>query len=186
MNQTMRPLACLILAGSIVLHTSSLLWADGGAVRLSQRHGAYQITVLTTPTPLRTGRVDISVLVQKAGTGELVLDEQVTIKATQRDHPSGAISQVATAEAATNKLFRATDFELREAGWWEVEVSIDGPLGNEHARVEMEVAEPLPKWLAMWPWFSWPALAISLFGVHQLLVKSSRHPRHFGPISFQD
>jgi YtkA-like len=168
----MRNLACLILGTSVALCSSSALWADGGAIRLSQRQGNYQITVLTTPTPLRTGRVDISVLVQKAGTGELVSDEQVAIKATQRGHAGGAISHMATAEAATNKLFRAADFELREAGWWDVEVAIDGPLGNEHARVAMEVAPPLPKWLALWPWFSWPVLVVVLFGVHRWAVRA--------------
>ena len=168
----MRNLICLMLTASMVLHSSSLLWADGGAVRLSQQQGNYQITVLTTPTPLRTGRVDISVLVQNADTGELVLDEQVTIKATRRGHPGSAISQVATAEAATNRLFRGADFEVREAGWWDVEVSINGPLGKEHAQFEMEVAPPLPKWLALWPWFSWPLLVVVLFGVHQWAVRA--------------
>ena len=173
----MRSTVFSLLLSSFILQPSSLLLADGGTVRLSERQGNYQITVLTSPTPLRAGPIDISVLVQNADTHELVLDGQVTIKAIPRGHPAGAMSQVATTEAATNKLFRAAEFELREPGWWDVEVSIDGPLGNEHAQFEMEAAPPLPKWLALWPWFSWPALAIALFGVHQLLVHSKCRPR---------
>jgi hypothetical protein len=173
----MRKLACLILAESIVLCSSPVLWADGGAIRLCERRGNYQITVLTAPTPPRAGPIDISVLVQNAANNRLLLEGRVAVTATPRDHPARAVRRLATAETATNKLFRAAEFELREPGWWDVEVSIDGPLGTEHARLEMEAAPPLPKWLALWPWFSWPALAILLFGVHQLLVHSRRRPR---------
>jgi hypothetical protein len=173
----MRLAMFLLLLSSFIIPHSAFVFADGGTVRLSERQGNYQITVLTSPTPLRAGPADVSVLVQRVDTLELVLDGQVAIKATQRGHPSGTISQMATAEAATNKLFRAAELELRVPGWWDVEVSIDGPLGNEHAQFEMEAAPPLPKWRAMWPWFSWPALAIALFGVHQLLVHSSHRPR---------
>src|SRR5207237_7492588 len=109
-----------------------------------------------------------------AADNHLVLDGSVAVTATPRDHPAWAVRRLATAEAATNKLFRAAEFELREPGWWDVEVSIEGPLGNEHGQFEMEAAPPLPKWLALWPWFSWPVLIIVLFGVHQLAVKSQR------------
>jgi len=72
MERIMRKTICLLLLSSLILHPSSLLLADGGTVRLSQQQGNYQIAVLTTPTPLRAGPIDISVLVQKAGTHELV------------------------------------------------------------------------------------------------------------------
>jgi hypothetical protein len=170
----MRPIVFSLLLSSLILQPSSFLLADGGTVRLSEQQGNYQITMLTAPTPLRAGPIDISVLTQKADTHELVLDGQVSIKATRRGHPGSSISQFATAEAATNKLFRAANFELREPGWWDVEVSIDGPLGNVGARVELQVAQPLPTWLSLWPWFGWPTLVIALFGAHEILVESRR------------
>src|SRR5262245_36391392 len=110
-----------LLLSSLVLQPSSFLLADGGTVRLSQQEGEYQITVLTSPTPLRAGPIDVSVLIQKAGSNELALDGQVAIQATPRNHAGRTISQVATAEAATNKLFRTANFELPEAGTWDVE-----------------------------------------------------------------
>jgi hypothetical protein len=167
----------LPLIVSLVFYVPQLLWADGGAVRLSEQRGDYQITVLTAPTPLRAGPIDVSVLVQKAGNNELLMDGQVTIKTVLRDYPSQVISHVATTDSATNKLFRAAEFELPKPGSWDVEVSIDGPLGDAKVGFEMEAAEPLPKWLAMWPWFSWPALVIILFGANQLVIKSTRDPR---------
>jgi hypothetical protein len=32
---------------------------------------------------------------------------------------------------------------------------------------ELDAAEPLPRRRELWPWISWPALAIALFGIHQ-------------------
>jgi len=172
-TRTMRSTTCWLLAASFLLYAPGLLWADGGTVRLSEQQGNYQITVMTTPTPLRAGPIDISVLVQKGGTHELVADGQVALKVTRRGHP-GSVSHLATAEAATNKLFRAAHFELREPGWWDVEVTIDGPLGNADARFELQVGEPLPAWQAMWPWFGWPAVVISLFGAGEILIMTRR------------
>jgi hypothetical protein len=171
MQRIMRKTIYSLLLSAPILHPSSLLLADGGTVRSSQQQGNYQIAVLTMPTPLRAGPIDISVLVQNAGTHELVLDGQVGLKLTPRGHAGGSISQLATAEAATNKLFRAAHFKLPESGWWDVDVSIDGPLGEAGTRFEMQVAEPLPAWQAIWPWFAWPALVISLFVVHEIFHK---------------
>src|SRR5262245_6074967 len=125
----MRPMS-LPLITLFVLNTRASLWADGGAVRLSQREGNYQITVLTAPTPLRAGPIDVSVLVQTADTNALVSDAKVTVNATRRGHPGQAVSHLATTEEATNKLFRAANFELHHPGSWEFEVTIDGPLGD--------------------------------------------------------
>src|SRR5437016_2241901 len=76
--------------------------ADGGTVRLSERQGNYRLTVLTAPTPLRAGPVDVSVLIQDIATGEPASNVQVMIKATWRDSPDLVLQHAATTEAATN------------------------------------------------------------------------------------
>jgi hypothetical protein len=164
MKRLLASLICFLLF-------SSLAGADGGTVRLSEQQGNYRITVFTTPTPVRAGPVDVSVLVQDAATGEVVPDVQVTIKAVPRDSPGVALSYPATAEAATNKLYRAAMLDLPEPGWYTLEVSFDGPLGGVQAQFELEAAEALPPWLALWPWVGWPFLAILLFSLHQFLVR---------------
>jgi hypothetical protein len=144
--------------------------ADGGAVRLSERAGAYQVTVFTSPTPLRAGPVDVSVLVVDAATGEHVPQARVTVRlraratGTVREHP-------ATAAAATNKLFHAAVFELPEPGWWDVEVAVEGPHGPALLCSSLQADERTPRWLELWPWFAWPALAVALFGLHRALVR---------------
>jgi hypothetical protein len=171
MNQIMRSMICLFLVSSFILHPSSFLRADGGTVRLAEQKGNYRITVFTAPTPLRAGPVDISVLVQDASTGEPASDVHVTIKAAWSGSPAVAIQHPATTEAAINKLYYAATFDLPESGWYSLEVSIDGAPGEVQVYFDLEAAEPLPPWLAMWPWIGWPALAILLFSIHQILVR---------------
>jgi hypothetical protein len=95
----------------------------------------------------------------------------VTVRAVPRGRPDTAVSQPATAEAATNKLYRAAEFELPEPGWWDVDVTVEGGRGPARARFAVEAADPPPRWWAMAPWDGWPALAVALFSVHQVLVR---------------
>jgi hypothetical protein len=171
MKQTMRSIICLILVSSLILHPSSLLLADGGTIRLSEQKGNYRITVFTAPTPLQAGQVDVSVLVQDAATELPVSGAQVSIKAQPLGSAGAALDHPATTEAATNKLFYAASFDLPDPGWYALEVSINGALGEAQVRLELKAADPLPPWLAISPWIGWPVLAILLFGVHQFLVR---------------
>ncbi len=160
-----------LLPVSAIFLFPSMAEADGGALRLSEQIDGYRIAAFTTPTPLRAGQVDISVLVQDAATGEPESGVQISIKVRRHDNPGAALIQRATTQTATNKLYYAATFNLPEAGWYSVEVSIVGALGETQARFDVEAAEPLPQGLAMLPWVGWPLLPIALFFVHQFLVR---------------
>jgi hypothetical protein len=170
MNQIARAIIGLLMVSTAIFGPSSYARADGGAVRLSEMAGNYRITVFTSPTPLRAGPVDISVLVHDAATGEWAPQAQVTVRLAAR----GA-EQVrefpATAEAVTNKLLKAAVFRLPDPGRRDVEIVVDGPRGPASVRFDVDVAEPIPRWLELWPWFTWPAVAVALFGIHQVLVR---------------
>lgn len=151
--------------------------ADGGTVRFSERQGGYQITVFTAPTPLRAGLVDFSVLLQDAATGAPLLDACIEIAVAPSGRPQEIVRSRASAEAATNKLFQAATFELPTAGRWQVEVQIDGPRGPARVKLEVEAAEPQPRWEEMAFWIALPVVPILLFGIHQVLVRPGRpHP----------
>jgi hypothetical protein len=181
-----------VVGGVILGWLFLLIWcapalADGGSMRLSGTKGGYRITVFTAPTPFRAGAVDISALVQDVSTGEPMTQVQVTVRMTKSGRP--ALEYPATAEAATNKLFHAAQFELPEPGRWELQLRVDGLHGPAVIGGEVEAAEPLPRWQEIWPWIGWPALAIVLFG---LARSSSRgtcsmppasSPRRKGPIA---
>lgn len=174
MNFTLKTI-CITLA-AIGLNCAPV-WADGGVVRWSGKRDGVELTMFTSPNPLRAGPVDVSVLVQNAETGETIADTDVQVRLTPRDRAAPPIHTVATHADATNKLLQAALVELPAAGRWDVEVECTtataaGTRSNV-ARFSMEAGPPLPRWLSVWPWFTWPLAAILLFGLHRGL--GARH-----------
>jgi hypothetical protein len=166
----MRPMVGGVILGWLFLGPwCARASADGGSLRLSGKKGDYQISVFTAPTPFRAGAVDISALVQDASTGDPMTEVQVTVRMSKSGRL--ALEYPATTEAATNKLFRAAQFELPEPGRWELQVQVEGLHGLAVIGGLVEAAEPEPRWQEMWPWIGWPMLAIALFGIHQVSVK---------------
>ena len=169
----MRPVAAGLAITWLMLSTwCSTAGADGGTMRLSATKGGYQITVFTAQPPSRAGPVDISVVVQDRLTGMPLTQTRVTVRMSRPGQPS--LEYPATAEAATNKLFQAALFELPEAGRWRMEVEIESAHGSAMIAGDVEAAAPVPRWQELWPWFGWPVLAVTLFGLHQFLSRPKR------------
>ena len=72
--------------------------------------------------------------------------------------------------AATNKLMQAALVELPAPGWWDVELECTTNDDTTQTHFAMEALPPLPRWLTVWPWFTWPLAAVMLFAVHRGLV----------------
>jgi hypothetical protein len=141
---------------------------DGGTVRLSSVAGPYRVSAFTSPTPLRAGLVDVSVMVQDTVSGETMHDAVVSLTVTSSEEPPCEIRAAATREAATNKLLRSTVFELPRAGPWRVEIAIDGPLGAARSSFDFVADEPLPPWNDLWPWIAFPAVPIALYTLAEI------------------
>jgi hypothetical protein len=125
----------------------ALLWArpataNGGTIQVSmERAGPYEVTVLTDPTPIRVGTIDVSVMVERAD-GDLVQDAQVLVRATPAVGPNGGGSYEATHDRATNKLFYAADVKIPQAGPWQIDVTINSALGAGSVSFDIQVSEP--------------------------------------------
>ena len=145
---------------------------DGGTIRLRESHGSYQVTVFTSPVPLRAGTIDVSVLVQdKTGS---VVDEGINLEVVAQRCDSRGVTyrRRATKEAATNKLLKAAQFQLPQPGCWRIDVLLHAPEEPEIRPTFMaEVSPAIPRWVTFWPWFSWPIIVIALFGTHQWLTR---------------
>lgn len=180
-----RAVATTAMAFIAITLTCSRVLADGGTLRLNETAGPYRLSVFTSPSPPRAGRVDVSVLVQDASTGAIVPDAKLSVRIAPIERPEVVRSYVATHEAATNKLLLAAECELPMAGIWRFEVSLEGlaieehtatrhvaspRVANDSATFTLEVGEPLSDWWDMAPWIGWPALAIGLFGIHNHLA----------------
>jgi hypothetical protein len=170
----------LILLWLLAGPCAAVALADGGTVRAVEEQDGYRLAVFTSPNPLRAGPVDLSVLVQNIETGQTIGDAHVAFQLTPRDRPGVSVYAVATSAAATNKLMQAALVELSTAGWWDVEVECTTDDGTTQTRFAMEAQPPLPRWLTIWPWFTWPLAAILLFVIHRVLV--SRKPTPPAPI----
>jgi len=170
MNQRIQRINILLILSSALLYPACLARADGGLLRLRQKAGGYEIAVFTSPTPIRAGTVDVSVLVQEAATGEFVPDAEVTV-CIEMSAIKAMLSYAATNDAATNRLFKAAVFKLPRAGSWDVEVAVKGPHGPARVAFAVSVDEQLPYWREVWPWFAWPAIVIAIFGAHQALAR---------------
>jgi hypothetical protein len=160
----------MVFAWAFVAQTS-FVRADGGAIRLSEQKEGYRITVFTSPTPVRAGAVDISVLVQDAESHDVASDVEVTIRVEGPASARPSVERRATTEVATNKLYRAATVELSESGWYTVSIAVKGSRANAQFHFELEAARPLPSWMTLSPWVGWPVLAIALFAGHQILVR---------------
>ncbi len=158
----------VILASVIGLQPVPLL-ADGGTLRLSQRLGERQVSVFTSPSVLRVGLIDISVLVQDAASGNVQENLQVKVQLECLDQSAIPLVQEATSAAATNKLFQAAAFDVPHAGLWRATVSVvDGPPAV--VRFDLKIGPPLPPWIDLAPWVAWPLAVVALFLIHQRLV----------------
>jgi hypothetical protein len=143
--------------------------ADGGTVHLSAVRDGKTVTVFTAPSLPRAGMVDVSIFVQDADSGQPISDMPIMVRARSIRSGEG-ISSPATTEAATNKLMRSALLELPEPGTWHVVVEgFASPI-----EFDLEIAEPLPPWLDLWPWICWPVVPIALFGILQVVMKKHK------------
>ncbi len=115
----------VLLACVLVPALSAPVLANGGTVRISEAPvGPWRVTVYSSPTPLRTGEVDVSVLIQDSA--DRVLDVPVAVAARPIGFEAPTIRRRATRRQATNKLFKAAKFDVETPGEWEFVVRV-GP-----------------------------------------------------------
>lgn len=129
------------IAGMALLVPPRLM-GNGGTVQLSnERAGPFLVSVFSEPAPLRTGEIDISVLVQDADTRSSIDDAEVTVLVEPQDHAGRPGRYPATRAQATNKLFRAAKFPIQTAGRWRFTVHVGSALGTGTVTFDAEVRQ---------------------------------------------
>lgn len=119
--------AVVLLAGLMLLAAMATLTApalaNGGIVRISRAPvGPWLVTVYSSPTPLRTGEVDISTLVQDSA--DEIVDVPITVDATPVGVVAEPVRRAATRRQATNKLFKAAKFDIDVPGRWQFRMRV--------------------------------------------------------------
>lgn len=143
--------------------------ADGGVLQFTRSAGPFIITVFTTPSPLRAGPVDVSLMIQSSENQQPVLDCVANVQL--RKEGSRSIGSEATHQVSQNKLFYAAPLNVTESGVWELEVAI------WHGDVSASVSGPItvassnPVLLGYWRSLAVPPVFISLFALNQWLKR---------------
>lgn len=161
----------------IMIACAGMVRADVGSPCWSGRAGGYQVAVFQSPSPLRVGTSEISLLVQDAATREFLPNAHARVRFTPRDQPDEKSLSEFEPATSGNRLLQSAPLHLPQTGWWDFELTIDAPLEPTALRFSAEVADTPPRWLTFWPWFSWPAVAVVLFGIHQWLVAQAASKR---------
>ena len=160
-------IALLSLAIGYVLGTTGA-HADGGTVQFKKSAGPFSITVFTTPSPLRSGPVDISLMIQSSDNQPLL---DCVTEVQLRKEGEVSIRSEATHGAAQNKLFYAAQVRIPKSGVWDLDVTIRR--GDDSARVSgaITVAASNPVLLVYWRSLAIPPILISLFALNQWLTR---------------
>jgi hypothetical protein len=167
--------------------------ADGLVVRTKQTQGPFIVTIFTPPEASRDLPTEVTVMIQRRDSGEVVMDAAVDLsfvppagaKLSPNDvlcspthNPSsleaaGAPGQPASIRAtraqAANKLFYGTPVVLRAAGDWQLRAAIRQ--GGEEASITCTLPVGIPlHWLrGLWPYLALPPVVIALFAINQWL-----------------
>lgn len=162
----------MLVAAALTL-TAPKARGDGGAVQASSVAGPYRVTVLTEPTPVRVGPIDVSVLVQDNRTRKLAGAARVSVRGapvgTRRWRP-------ATPHAGQSRLYHGAVLDLDRPGQWTLVIRIAGRQGPARLSFDMNVAPAPPPWIDLWAWLAWPLVPIFGMGV-RLLRRIREEPR---------
>jgi hypothetical protein len=148
----------------VIAFSAAALWADGGKVEFQKRAGNLNITLFSTPSPVRVGAADLSVMVQKVGDQTPVLDAAVMIHLAKQDKQN--ITEVvapASHAKATNKMLYAASMNVPSAGVWRAEVDVRQASEDAMVTGDINVLPPEPPLLTYWPYFALVPLVLLLF-----------------------
>ena len=152
----------LITVISLITIAPSAL-ADGGTIIARDRAGGLVIT--TFASALRTGVVDLSVMVQNREGLDPVLDATVELTLTAPD--GREITAIATQAKAQNKILYAVPVTLDQPGRWilTMVVSRTGISVSTGARFDVAASGAVK----YWKYLAIPPAFLVLFTLHQWL-----------------
>jgi hypothetical protein len=147
-------------AAALLALAAASVQGDGGRMRLRQTSGPFALTVFTAPEPLAVGPADVSVLVQDAATGEVVLGADVEVRVRA---PRGEAFVERRASRGRNRLLRAASVDFDAPGRWDYRVVVRTATANAEVGGTLDVAPAVARWRTAWPFLAAPPIAVALF-----------------------
>ena len=193
--QPMKHTQCLSALSIALLLELSLndAHADGGIVRLREARGPFLVTIFTASEPLQRQTTDVSVMVQRRDSSELVLDATVDLTFTPpRDAVVGPEEQmlcrscqtpldrtaaahttsftvVATRNQASNKLLFAVPVRFGASGDWRLQTAVVSAGDTVKLACNIPVGSPPGRLSTLVPYLLLSPVLIGVFAVNQYL-----------------
>jgi hypothetical protein len=172
----------------------SLATADSGIIRAQESQGPFAITIFTPAEVSRGLPTDITVMVQRHDSGEVVMDAGVELglvppagaSFNPNEHICGpgngvpvglrgdSTAFVATHAQAANKLLYGASVVFPGAGNWQLCATVRRGSEAASARCVLPVSAPPSRLAAVWPCLALPPVAIALFACNQWLRNRQR------------
>ena len=154
----------------LLMLARAIAFADGGAAELRKEAGTFVITVFTSPAPLSSGPVDVSLLLQNRNGLEPVLDADVSLLLRAPGSNQGFRVRP-TRGQAQNKLLYAAPVTFAEAGKWQLAIAISRNGERTDTTGILDVA-PAPKMASSyWGFIAFPPLMIAAYAVRERLIR---------------
>jgi hypothetical protein len=168
--------------------------ADSAMVRVQASQGPFTITLFTPAEVSRGARTDVTVMVQRRDSGEVVMDADVEIGfvppvgASFNPHdlvcgPGNGVpvglqghptALVATHAQAANKLLYGASVVFPGEGNWQLRATVRRGSQAAGASCALPVSRPPSRLASVWPCLALPPVAIALFACNQWLRQRQR------------
>lgn len=170
---------------AIFFLTGTALFGDGGTVVARTSKNDLAVTVFASPSPLRAGRADFSVLVQDVRTREPISGARVSVLLDDggenpRDKDWAVLCNElnglgtradASTEHSVNRWLYSAFVGIPAPGRWELRVDVETPAGARAEVVQiLEIQPPAPPLLAWWPFLAIVPVGIMLYAWRRKLL----------------
>src|SRR6266478_5694105 len=169
--------------------------ADGGFVRVREAQGPFVVSVFTPFQVSHSTPTEISILVQRRDTQEIVLDANVDLHLIPLDggaiHPTDPIcsssnqAMLNTLTLTTNNSFTVRALSARgsaqflyvaqvmfpSGGDWQLQASVQERGQIINITGPLTVGSPACRLDSLWPYLALPPLGIVLFAINQWLLR---------------
>ena len=175
-NTTRGRRSALLCLALLLIARSAM--GDGAHMQLTQAAGPFVITLFTAPTPLRSGPVEVSLLIQTRGDRAPVRDATVDIvlRALAPDAHQ-EITVRAQRGLLPNKLFYSAELVIPTMGRWSIAAHVRDGERAADVSCEVDVAAAMAPLFAFWGFIALPFVAIGVFALHQWLKASAAASR---------
>jgi hypothetical protein len=149
---------CIILAACAACLLAPPAAADTGLLREVVTENGLNVVVFTSPTPLRAGIVEVTVLATDSASGAPLEAFEFEVSVREQEWESAAPSMVFEGGLdPSDRLVRKAILELPRAGTWTMVISVRSGERSVRVPITVSAGQPLPGW--------WQAMPLALLGM---------------------